>query len=415
VPDFKKYIFNDVTSTFFLDCDGDGDKDLFVGGGGNFAEANSSFYQNQIYLNDGKGNFSLKPGAIPMTNTNCGAAVPFDYDSDGKMDLFIGSRSTPQQYGVMPSSFIMHNDGAGQFSDMSSQLSNLLEGIGMITSATVSDINNDKKSELIIVGEWMAPLVLSYNGKQFERFNTGLETLTGWWQLVQSTDIDKDGDMDLLLGNLGENFYLKPTSNLPVKLWVKDFDQNGTIDKIISQTIQNKDMPVFLKKEITDQIPSLKKMNLKHKDFANKSVQDLLGSQLEKVNVYPVVTSQSIIAYNDGKGSFTTKALPVQVQLSSLNGVAIEDWNNDGMLDIYAAGNFFDLLPQFCRVDASFGNLLLNATQQHFTVGTPSEIGVSINGQVKDIQPITYQGEKGFLVLQNEQIPVFIKKIKIKK
>jgi hypothetical protein len=242
-----------------------------------------------------------------------------------------------------------------------------------------------------------------------------LETLTGWWQLVQSTDIDKDGDMDLLLGNLGENFYLKPTSNLPVKLWVKDFDQNGTIDKIISQTIQNKDMPVFLKKEITDQIPSLKKMNLKHKDFANKSVQDILGSQLEKVNVYPVVTSQSIIAYNDGKGSFTTKALPVQVQLSSLNGVAIEDWNNDGMLDIYAAGNFFDLLPQFCRVDASFGNLLLNATQQHFTVGTPSEIGVSINGQVKDIQPITYQGEKGFLVLQNEQIPVFIKKIKIKK
>jgi hypothetical protein len=160
-------------------------------------------------------------------------------------------------------------------------------------------------------------------------------------------------------------------------------------------------MPVFLKKEITDQIPSLKKMNLKHKDFANKSVQDLLNNQLENVNVYPVVTAQSIIAYNDGKGNFTVEALPIQVQLSSVNNVAIEDWNNDGVLDVYAAGNFFDLLPQFCRVDASFG--------------TPSETGVSINGQVKDIQPITYRGEKGFLVLQNEQAPLFIKKKKVKK
>jgi len=200
-----------------------------------------------------------------------------------------------------------------------------------------------------------------------------------------------------------------------VKLWVKDFDQNGTVDKIISQTIQNKDMPVFLKKEITDQIPSLKKMNLKHKDFANKSVQDLLNNQLENVNVYPVVTAQSIIAYNDGKGNFTVEALPVQVQLSSVNNVAIEDWNNDGVLDVYAAGNFFDLLPQFCRVDASFGNLLLNEKNKLFKVGTPSETGVSINGQVKDIQPITYRGEKGFLILQNEQAPLFIKKKKVKK
>ena len=208
-------------------------------------------YQNQIYLNDGKGNFSLKPGAVPMTNTNCGTAVTFDYDGDGKQDLFIGSRSTPQQYGAMPNSFIMHNEGGGQFSDVTVQLTQLLQGLGMITSATVSDLNNDHKDELIIVGEWMAPMVLTFNGKQFEQLNTGLESLTGWWQFVQAIDIDKDGDQDLIIGNLGENFYLKPSTDLPVKLWVKDFDQNGTIDKIISQTINNKDMPVFLKKEIT--------------------------------------------------------------------------------------------------------------------------------------------------------------------
>lgn len=256
----------------------------------------------------------------------------------------------------------------------------------------------------------MAPLVLTFNGKQFEQFYTGLEKLTGWWQFVQSTDIDKDGDVDLLIGNLGENFYLRPSTTAPVKLWVNDFDQNGTIDKIISQTIQNKDMPVFLKKEITDQIPSLKKMNLKHKEFANKSVQDLLEKQLEHVHIFPVVTAQSILAYNDGKGSFTVKALPVPVQLSSVNGAAIDDWNNDGLHDIFIAGNFFDLLPQFCRVDASFGNLLLNAKNQTFTVSTPGEMGISINGQVKDIQPLHYKGQKGYLVLQNEEVPLFIKK-----
>lgn len=415
VEDFKKFVFNDVTSTFFFDADNDGDKDLFVGGGGNFADANSNFYQNQLYLNDGKANFSLKPGAFPMTNTNCGTAAAFDYDGDGKLDLFIGSRSTPQQYGIMPNHFIMHNDGSGQFSDVTEKTAKFLNGIGLVTSATIADLNGDHQSELIIVGEWMAPMVLSFNGKQFEQMKTGLEQLSGWWQYVQTVDIDSDGDLDLLMGNLGENFYLRPSKDLPVKLWVNDFDQNGTIDKIISHTINKKDMPVFLKKEITDQIPSLKKMNLKHKDFATKSVQELLGKKIEKSNVYTVATAQSVIAYNDGKGGFAIKALPLNIQLSSVNAAAIDDWNSDGIKDIYVAGNIFDLLPQFCRVDASFGNLLINSKGQLISTSTPAEIGVSFNGQVKDIQPLTFRGEKGFLVFQNEQPPIFIKKAGTKK
>jgi len=415
VSDFKKYTFNDVTTTFFFDCDNDGDKDLFVGGGGNFADPNSGFYQNQLYLNDGKGNFNLKAGAIPISNTNCGTAAAFDYDQDGALDLFIGSRSTPQQYGVMPNNFIMHNDGAGQFTDMTAQVAPVLNGVGLITSAIAADINKDNKTELIIVGEWMAPLVLSFNGKECTLLRSGLEELSGWWQFVQSADIDNDGDLDLILGNLGENFYLKPTVDRPVKLWVKDFDQNGTMDKIISHTINNRDVPVFLKKEITDQIPSLKKMNLKHKDFANKSVQELFKNQLEKVATYTVKTAQSLIAINDGRGQFNVNALPIAVQLSSVHAAAIEDWNNDGEKDFYLAGNFFDLLPQFCRVDASFGNLLFHHKDHSFSVGSPDEMGISLSGQVKDIQPLTYKGQRGYLVLQNGESPLFIQKAIVKK
>ena len=410
VPDFKKYTFNDVTATVFFDADADGDKDLFVGGGGNFADVNAGFYQNQLYLNDGKGNFTLKPGAIPISNTNCGAVVAFDYDGDGKNDLFVGSRSTPQQYGLMPINFILHNDGGGNFTDMTQVLAPFINGRGLITSATAVDINNDRKNELIIVGEWMAPIILRFNGKGFDQLETGLEGLSGWWQYVAAADVDKDGDQDLILGNLGENFYLKPSIEAPVILWVKDFDQNGTIDKIISHTINKRDVPVFLKKEITDQIPSLKKMNLKHKDFARKSVQELFSNQLNDVATYTVNTSQSLIAYNDGSGHFSVKPMPVMIQLSSVNAAAIEDWNNDGSNDLFLAGNFFDLLPQFCRVDASFGNLLMNQKNQQFTVAAPSALGMGFSGQVKDIQPLTFRGDKGYLVLQNGDIPVFIKK-----
>lgn len=410
VPDFKKFIFNDVTAAIFFDCDSDGDKDLFIGGGGNFATVTSNMYQNQLYLNDGKGNFQLKPGAIPMTNTNCGTAVSFDYDGDGKLDLFIGSRSTPQQYGVMPNHFIMHNEGNGVFSDVTATVAPMLQGIGMVTSAAVVDVNNDKKTELIIVGEWMAPMTISFSGGKFEKINTGLESLNGWWQLVHPADIDHDGDLDLVLGNLGENFYLKPSINLPVKLWVKDFDNNGTVDKIISQTIGGKDMPVFLKKEVTDQIPSLKKLNLKHNDFAKKSVQELFDKELDGASIYPIMISSSMIAYNNGKGVFTSSPLPVMAQLSSVQAVAVEDWNNDGLNDLFIGGNFFDLLPQFCRIDASFGSLFLNKDGKSFALAKPSDVGVSMNGQVKDIQPLFYNKQKGFLIFQNEQLPLYIKK-----
>jgi len=409
VPDFKKYAFNDVTAAFFFDADQDGDPDLFTGGGGNFTAAASESYQNHVFLNDGKGNFTLKIGALPVSHTNCGTAIPLDYDGDGRMDLLVGSRSEPQNYGVSPRSFLYHNEGNAAFREVNETVAPMLNNLGMITSAAWVDLNGDRKPELIITGEWMYPHVYSFNGKRFVEQKTGLENQYGWWQQLSVADLDKDGDADLVLGNLGQNFYLQTDSAHPVKVWIKDFDQNGTPDKIFSHTIGDKDVPVFMKKEITDQIPSLKKSNLKHQDYASKTIQQLFKDGLKDAAILQVNTAASMIAINNGKGQFSTRPLPVEAQLSSINAIAVTDVNKDGHADILAAGNFFDLLPQFCRVDASFGQVLLGDGKGGYTITAPYKAGISLNGQIRDIAPVKYKQQTGFLFLQNDNYPVFFR------
>jgi hypothetical protein len=406
-PDIDRFLFNDVTATFFFDADKDGDQDLFVGGGGNFKPATADVYQNQLYLNDGKGNFTLQSGAFPISHTNCGTAIPVDYDGDGLMDVFIGSRSVPQQYGVMPPSFLYHNDGNGKFRDVTATVAPFLKELGMLTSSAWADLNGDGKPELIIAGEWMSPKTYQFNGQSFSELANGLENEKGWWQTIQVADLNGDGFPDLVLGNLGQNFYLRPESKKPVKLWVNDFDNNGTMDKMFSQTIAGKDMPVFLKKDITDQVPSLKKSNLKHADFAPKTMEELFKDGLKTARMYMVNNAATSIAWNDGKGKFRLEALPYQAQLSSVEAISCTDVNGDGKPDLVLAGNFFDLLPQFCSIDASYGQVWLNKGGGKFTVLSSEESGLWIKGQVRDIAALRYRNQHGLLFLQNNQVPVY--------
>ena len=408
-PDFNTYSFEDVTTALFFDCDKDGDLDLFTGGGGNFASESSGSFQNLLYINDSRGSLTLKRGAIPVSNTNCGAAVPLDYDGDGNIDLFTGSRSVPQNYGEDPHSFLLHNDGKGNYSDVTGSVASSFATVGMVTAAAYTDVNNDGKKELIITGEWMYPHIFSYNGNSFEEIKSGLENLYGWWQSMAVTDVDSDGDQDLILGNLGENFYLEPDNNNPVKIWINDFDKNGTADKIFTRTIAGKDVPVFTKREITDQIPSLKKFNLKHHEYAAKTIQDLFGNDIKNAVVKKVNYSASCIAYNDGKGHFIVKELPAEVQLSSINAITVLDINKDGYPDIAAGGNYFDLLPQFCRLDASYGHILINDKKGNYFDLPSAKTGIDVKGQTRDIISFKLKKEDYLLFLENNDYPVMYK------
>ena len=397
-------------AVLFFDADKDGDADLFIGAGGNTQAKGSPMLRHRLYRNDNKGNFTEDISAFPGNAMNISVSIANDYDNDGDNDLFIGSRNVPLSYGTPASSYLLMNDGSGKFTDVTSLVIPAMNNIGMVTAASWSDINGDRQKELIVVGEWMSPEIFIYRNNKFEVLKTGLNELSGWWKSIALADLDGDGDNDLVLGNCGENFYLNPSAEKPVKLWINDFDQNGTADKIITRTVDGKDVPVFLKRELTEQLPSLKKQNLKYVDYATKSVQQLFSKEaINKSEVRMFNYASSCIAINDGKGNFTVQVLPAMVQLSCVNAILCRDINNDGKLDLLMGGNDFNFLPQFSRMDASFGHVLINKGKAQFHWLPSGESGLSVRGQIKDIKEMSVKGERQFLFLQNDDYPVLYK------
>ncbi len=400
--------FEDVAVLFF-DADNDKDKDLFIGAGGNMQEPGSNLLQHRLYLNDGKGNFSLSPNSFPTYNYNCAAAVVFDADADGDPDLFAASRNVPQNYGAIPESYLYINDGKGKFT------TGYAVAAGMLTDAATADIDGDKKVEVIVTGEWIYPKIYSVQNNQLTEMNTGLGDYKGWWQSVAVTDIDADGDMDCIFGNTGENCYLKPGKDNPVKLWISDFDENGTLDKIITKTVNKKDMPVFLKRELTEQLPSLKKKNLKFGEYAKKSIQDLFsGEVIKKARIQEFNYASSCVAINSGKGKFEVQVLPVYTQLSCINAILCTDINKDGKTDLIMGGNQFHFQPQFSRLDASYGHILINKGSEKGNILwewlEPSVTGYETRGEIKDIILIPSPGQSSLLLLQNDNYPVLFRR-----
>jgi enediyne biosynthesis protein E4 len=403
VPDFKTFAFQDITAAVFLDADKDGDMDLFAGGGGNFATAALGNIQNQLYINDGQGNFTLKRGGLPPSSANCAIALVYDFNKDGAPDIFAFGRSIPQDYGLPAASYIYQNDGTGNFTDVTATIAPNFGQLGMVTGAAFSDLNGDGLPELIVAGEWMAPLCFGWQQQQLKPIANSLEAFKGCWQALAISDVDADGDNDLVLGNLGENFYLQANAANPIKLWIYDFDENGMADKIFSRSINNKDVPVFNKKDITEQIPALKKLNLKHADFAHKTIPQLFAATYQKATVSQINYLTSAVAINNGKGQFVLHPLPLPAQLSSINSLLINDVNGDGFKDIVCGGNFYDLLPQFCRLDASSGAVLLNDGKGGFSADRYSNL--HINGQIRDIQVLSKKDDSQLIFLVNNRAP----------
>ncbi len=398
--------FEDVAVLFF-DADGDGDNDLFVGAGGNNEAPRSIRLQHRLYLNDGKGNFSKSDIAFPENSSNISVAVANDYDADGDLDLFVGGRSLSYNYGANPTSSIFENDGKAHFTDVTKTKASAIEKIGMVTDAVWANVTGDANKELVIVGEWMSPKIFSYNNGKFTETTTNLNNMNGWWQTVKVADMDADGKEDLILGNIGDNFYLQPDSINPVKLWMNDYDQNGLPDKVFSKTINGFDVPVFLKREFTEALPSFKKDNLRHHAFADKTIQTLFKpAQIKSSTVNTFNYSSSCIAYNKGNGNFEVKKLPYMAQLSCINSILCKDINADGKKDLIVAGNLPDCLPQFGRLDASFGSVFLNKGNKVFEELPSSQSGVNVNGVVRDIQDINTKKGDVMLFLRNNDYPV---------
>ncbi|WP_225899032.1 VCBS repeat-containing protein [Flavobacterium erciyesense] len=401
--------FEDTAASFF-DADNDGDVDLLVGSGGN-EKADQVNYKNRLYLNNGKGVFTRSETVIPTTSNNVAVIAAYDFDLDGDTDVFIGSRSVPGVYGIDPKHLLLENDGKGNFRNVIDKKAFKINNFGMITDAIWEDIDNDSKKDLILVGDWTAPMIFKNNGRRLVEFKSNLSTYTGFWNSVSCVDLNNDGKKDLVLGNKGTNTPYKPSQNNPLKLFTNDFDNNGTIEQIATRSINGKDLPINLKQELAKQIPSIKKKNLSYAAYATKTFQDLFSKEIVENSIQKTVAYQeSCVAINTGNGKFVITALPAQVQFSSVNTIATMDVNNDGYLDLILGGNQYEFKPQYGRLDANYGSVLLGSKKGTFTKSNSTASGFFVRGEIKKIQLIKNKNKKTFLLAAiNNDVPKLFK------
>ena len=400
--------FEDTAAAFF-DADGDGDMDLIVGSGGNEARDQIN-YISRLYLNNGKGQFTRDTHNLPTVETNISVIAPYDFDSDGDVDLFIGSRSVPGIYGIDPQHLFLVNEGDGTFSDGTERYAYQLKNAGMITDAIWTDIDGDNIKDLITVTDWGSPAIY-LNSRGLSRMKSSLDSLNGWWNTIEATDLDQDGDMDFILGNQGSNIPYKATMDKPMKLWVDDFDNNGGIEQITTTHYDNADYPILMRKEITNQIVSLKKENLMASDYAGRSIDKLFPpEELKNTIVKKANISESIVAINEGNGKFTIKKLPNRVQFSCVNDIACTDVNNDGYKDLIMAGNDFEYKPQYSRLDANYGSLLLGNGKMDFEWQNYTKSGFFIRDEVKHLAILKDKnGQEYLFTAINDKTPKVFK------
>ncbi len=397
------------TAAAFLDADGDGDMDLMVGTGGNQV-GDENTYRTRLYLNNGSGNFSRSPQNLPSTFKNIAVIAPFDFDEDGDTDVIIGSRSVVGTYGVDPNHLFLENNGDGTFADATERLAYDLKDSGMMTHAIWEDMNGDGKKDLITVSEWGTPRIYRNSGRRLSHLATSLDSLHGWWNVVEAVDLDKDGDQDLILGNQGSNLHYKPSMENPMKMWVNDFDDNGTIEQIVTQHANGKDYPIHQKKELTEQMVKLKKQNLKASDYAKRSVDELFPAEIfENSIMKKSAISESVIAINEGGGKFRIQSLPSEVQLSCVCGITCSDVNGDGHIDLIMGGNNFEFKPQFSRLDANYGSVLLGDGNLGYKWQDYDSSGFFVKDEIKHIKQFKDRNGKSFMIaaINNNKPKIF--------
>lgn len=392
--------------TALFDADKDGDLDLYVVSGGSEFPEGSDMYQDRLYLNDGKGNFtkSILPGTI--SSGSC--IVPFDVDGDGDIDLFRGGEVVAHGYPKPPAGYIFINEN-GKFIDKTNEMASGLARAGMVKSAIVADLNGDKKKELIIAGEWMPIKVFEYSQGKMNDVSSqyGLENTEGWWDKLAADDLDGDGDMDIIAGNLGENYKFQASIEKPFEVYAKDFDGNGTNDIFLAKHLNNITVPIRGRECTSQQCPMIAQRFPTYLSFAESDLTGILGEDMKTALHYKAHLFSSVILVND-KGKFRKERLPMEAQLSTINGIIIADFDKDGKKDILVAGNKFDVEVETTPADASPGVFLKGLGNMKFKAYKPLESGFFARYNVKDIQPLkTKEGWSVLMSSNNDLLRMF--------
>jgi hypothetical protein len=391
-----------------FDADNDGDADLLITGGDVQYEADANFYKPRLYFNDGKGNFAFEKKSIPATvKTITGCVSTADYDGDGDLDLFIGGRVS-KTYPVSPQSFLLQNN-KGVFTDVTEKVCPALNNSGMITSAVWTDIDNDKQPDLVIAGEWMSIRFFKNNHGMLKEITdqTGLTEINGMWRSLTAADIDNDGDMDLVAGNLGLNCEYKASASDPMDLYARDIDGNGTIDPVFFYYIKNDDgkkksFPAINRTMLASQVPAVKKQFLLNSNYAHASYEDIFKGKKDDLLHFYCNETRTCFFENTGNGKFVKYALPLEAQFAPVNAIICDDLDNDGNKDLLLAGNEYQAEVMTGRYDASYGLFLKGNGKKVFVPVSPVKSGFIVKGDVKDMALLQLSnGEKIILAAVN--------------
>jgi hypothetical protein len=387
----------------FFDADGDKDLDLYIVSGGNEFVPGDPNLQDRLYINQDKGNFKKATDALPKMLTSGMRVTAVDYDKDGDNDLLVGGRIVPGHYPQAPRSYLLQNNN-GNFTDVTTEIAPDLLKAGLITQIQVADYDGDNDLDIIAAGEWTSILVLKNDGGKFTNATneTGLQNTNGLWFSLAQGDLDGDGDIDFVAGNLGKNAKFKASEEKPFNIYSSDFDHNGSLDIVLSTYQGEKNYPVRGRECSSQQMPFIKEKFSTFKAFAEADVNTLYSQEeLDKALHYEAKLLHSCYLINNGDGTFEVKKMPMEAQFSPINGIQIMDVNNDNHPDILAVGNHYGAEVETVRYDAGRGVCLINDGKGGFKSTSPSASGFFAWGNAKDIQQINIGGQTGVLISNN--------------
>ena len=405
---FSKFVFCEDVDAVFFDADGDGFQDLLVISGGNEPSTGSPlFLQDRLFINDGHNHFKLKPDFMVQQLYNKSCVAVADVDHDGDMDVFIGTLSKTEgtAFGTAMNSYLLLNDGHGKFDIASASTIPLIQ-LGAVTSAQFTDVNNDGWPDLVVTGEWMPVKVFINNHGKFSEQD--IPNSTGLWQTIFATDVNGDGKPDLLAGNWGHNSKLWAGKDGPLKLYVKDFDGNGTVEQIMCYTVNGKEYTFLAKDELEREIPVLKKYYLTYGEVAGKDVQYIFYDLFKNYIELKAETLSSSCFINDGKGNFKRTDLPDELQEAPIFSFApVPDHSQPSYL---AVGNFYGVIPYEGRYDALFPTLFSFNKEKDENQFDQISVLAGINGEMRDAKWLnTAEGKKILVIAMNNDKLVFLK------
>jgi enediyne biosynthesis protein E4 len=404
------------TGVVLFDADNDNDLDLYCVSGSSEFTMNYNRYQDRLYKNDGKGNFSLATNTLPPTKYTGSCVTVCDFDKDGDLDLFRGGRVRSTEYPLTPESYLLRNDGKGNFTDVTAQLAKNLNNIGMVSASLWTDFDKDGWHDLMLVGEFM-PLTIFKNqqGKSFSQLTIeSLKNTSGWWNNLAAGDFDKDGDIDFVAGNLGLNSKLKASVNEPVTACAKDFDDSGTMDVVLTAFNYGKEYSIHPRGVLIDQLIAMRRRFKTFKEYGETTFENMIPeTDLKGTTILKATQFASCYIENKGDGKFDIKPLPMEAQISPMNGILAKDINGDGNLDLLTIGNDYATETLTGRYDAGIGNFLLGDGKGNFKNVSVTKSHFFVTGDAKNLAEVKLKdGSSLFLASRNNEKLLAFRKIK---